>query len=51
MGLQVGEWKSTETTSPTLNLIIDLIVRGVVLEEIIESQSLPVEVLDIPANQ
>lgn len=40
-----------ETMSPVLNVVIDMIVRRVVLEEPVESQSLPVEIFDIPANQ
>ena len=42
---------STETMSPALHAVIDVVVRGVVLEEPIEREALPVEILDIPPDQ
>ena len=41
----------TAMVSPTLNVVIDLIVREVVLKEALDSQPLPVDVFNIPANQ
>lgn len=42
---------STETTSPTLNAVIHRVVRRVVLKELFDGQSLPVEFFRCAANQ
>ena len=42
---------STDTTSPTLNAVVDRIVRGVVLEELFDGQSLPVDFFRSAANE
>lgn len=55
-GRRLWVWRSekgnsTETMSPTLNAVIDMIVWRVVLEETVESQSLSVRILNIPTDQ
>src|SRR6185437_912534 len=55
-GRRLWVWRSekgnsTETMSPTLNAVIDMIVWRVVLKETIKSQSLPVQILNIATDQ
>ena len=51
VGLQIGKGNSTETTSPTLNAVIDFVFCRIVLEKVFEAQSLPIEVFGVASDQ